>query len=103
MFHLTLGANSAATIHLPPRFTFDTHTQFRTLLEEALRHSTRTLVFDFDRVTFIDSSGLGMLMLAKGEVEKSGGNVTLSGARGPVLDTLKLVRFDEQFTVYPGA
>lgn len=45
---------------------------------------TRKLVIDLARLDYMDSSGLGMLILCGGRMEQSGGRMRVAGAGGTV-------------------
>ncbi|MCL6638747.1 MAG: anti-sigma F factor antagonist [Firmicutes bacterium] len=65
--------------------------RFRAALEEALdRHPVRNIVFNLERVTFIDSSGLGVLLGRYKRIAKSGGRVLIVGAQPQVRRILEL-------------
>jgi anti-anti-sigma factor len=50
-------------------------------------------------VNFIDSSALGILLLARENCEKAGGNVILDRPQERVNKVLKLCHFDQLFQV----
>jgi len=58
------------------------------LLVEA---GARKLVIDLSGLTFIDSSGIGMLVTCCGHIEQHGGRMRVAGAQGGVLRALELV------------
>jgi anti-anti-sigma factor len=90
-------ANGTTTVEVTGRFTFGDHSSFRKLIEEVRGHGSSTLVLDISGVDFIDSAGLGMLLLARDEGEKSNTNVILRGAQGQVKRMLEVARFDTLF------
>ena len=54
--------SQAAVISIPERFDFSTHKWFTETYDKALVTS-KEIVLDFSRVTYIDSSALGMMVL----------------------------------------
>lgn len=87
------------TIH--GRFDFSLHSEFRKRSEEALETpQTRQIVVNLSRVDYLDSSALGMLLLLR---EKATGNdrteVSLSGARGMVMQVLEVASFGRMFRI----
>tara|TARA_E500000318_G_C3501545_1_gene188548 strand:+ start:582 stop:887 length:306 start_codon:yes stop_codon:yes gene_type:complete len=90
-------ANGTATVELSGRFTFGDHSSFRKLIEEMRTHQAETHVLDVAAIEFIDSAGLGMLLLARDEGEKSNTAVILKGAQGQVKRMLEVARFDTLF------
>lgn len=90
-------ADGITTVEVTGRFTFGDHSSFRKLIEEVRGHESSTLVLNIAGVDFIDSAGLGMLLLARDEGEKTNTTVTLRGAQGQVRRMLEVARFDTLF------
>tara|TARA_B100000674_G_C37945988_1_gene964931 strand:+ start:612 stop:965 length:354 start_codon:yes stop_codon:yes gene_type:complete len=90
-------ADGTTTVEVTGRFTFGDHSSFRKLIEEVRGHDSSTLVLNIAGVDFIDSAGLGMLLLARDEGEKSNTTVVLRGAQGQVKRMLEVARFDTLF------
>ncbi|MFH1805266.1 MAG: STAS domain-containing protein [Pseudomonadota bacterium] len=84
-------------ISLSGRFTFGDHTAFRKLIEEMRDSGVEKQILDLSEIDFIDSAGLGMLLLARDEGEKSRSSITLRGAKGQVKRMLEVARFDTLF------
>jgi anti-sigma B factor antagonist len=59
------------------------------------------LVVDFSGVTFIDSSGLAVLIRALQNVKEYGGKLTLSGINHNVRAIFEMARLDQVFLVDP--
>ncbi len=97
MNYQTETANSTTTVELTGRFTFGDHSSFRKLIEEIRAHESSTHVLDVSGVDFIDSAGLGMLLLARDEGEKTNAAVVIRGAQGQVKRMLEVARFDTLF------
>ena len=69
----------------------------RRLLEENPRH----VFVDLSRVTFIDSSGLALLIEALQRINAYGGRLALYGLREPVQAVFRIARLDLVFRIYP--
>lgn len=52
-------------------------------------------------VGFIDSSGLGVLVQAKKQLDEVGGEIALVAHDGPTLKVLAITGLDKVFHVYP--
>lgn len=89
---------SSVTIDLGESLTFNEHRLFRELMDEALQNN-KGLVFRCSSLAYIDSAGLGMLLLAKHETEKYGKKAQLDGVKGQALELLKTVAFDKHFNL----
>ncbi len=84
------------TINLGEQLTFEQHRIFRAMLEEAVAASC-DITFDCGSLSYIDSAGLGMLLLAKHESEKINKKVALRNIQAQALELLKTVSFDKHF------
>lgn len=73
---------------------------FRDLIREALSHSPKTLELDCSSLTYIDSTGLGLLTLTRSEATRLGCNVKLTNVNnGHTRKVLELVKFDQVFSI----
>lgn len=59
-----------------------------------------TYILDMDKVTYLDSSGLGMLVYIKKEVTHSNGALKIINVLAPVFNVFKLTRLDEFFDIF---
>jgi anti-sigma B factor antagonist len=59
------------------------------------------LVVDFSQVTFIDSSGLAVLINAMQDIKKYGGKLTLAGINNNVRSIFETARLDQVFLIDP--
>ena len=58
------------------------------------------LLFDFSRLNYISSAGIGSLISAAKECEKNHGQVRLSGLKTEVLKVFRLLKFDLLFQIH---
>jgi anti-sigma B factor antagonist len=70
-------------------------------VREALDLRPRVLFVDFSGVTFIDSSGLAVLVEALQRLDAQGGELALYGIHGPVETVFHLARLDQVFQIFP--
>jgi anti-anti-sigma factor len=59
------------------------------------------IVVDLSGVTFIDSSGLAVLINARQNVQEYGGKLTLSGVNDQVRPIFEMARLDQFFLIDP--
>ncbi len=59
----------------------------------------KTAILDLSGLNWINSAGLGMLILARETAEKSDLKLVLRSPRGHVKSLLELGRFDKIFTI----
>lgn len=91
--------NANVEIKLSGRFTFADYPVFRELLKTVELDAGKSLVFDMMGVTFVDSSALGMLLIAHEEAKKTGGVITLRQPQGQVRRTLEVASMDNLFKI----
>jgi anti-sigma B factor antagonist len=72
--------------------------QFLSSLDES--GETGDLLVDLTNVTFMDSTGLGVLIGASRRMNERGGRMGLVCTEGPVLRVLELTRLNEVFAIY---
>ncbi|WP_158240672.1 STAS domain-containing protein [Telmatospirillum siberiense] len=90
------------TVHelaLRGRLTFDSNERFRTIVDTLTAGKPRSLRIDVSQLEFIDSAGLGMLLLLK---ESQSGPVILRAPQGQVKRLLAAARFDSLMTIEDG-
>src|SRR2546421_10965038 len=79
-------------LHISPRIT--------TTLNAALKAKPRNLVIDMGNVSYIDSSGLAVLIEAMQKVEKYGGEFALASLNENAKPVFEVARLDQGFSVY---
>jgi anti-anti-sigma factor len=70
-------------------------------VDDLLREGKLSVIFDLSGLGFIDSAGVGMVMMCFGKLKKSGGTLLVAGAKGYVEDTLKMTRVNEVLQLFP--
>jgi anti-sigma B factor antagonist len=61
----------------------------------------KRLVVDLSRVTYVDSSGLAVLIEGMQNVEEYGGKFVLAGLQETVRSIFELARLDQVFQIFP--
>jgi anti-anti-sigma factor len=74
-------------------------TSFRELLSQMKQSKCKLMVLDLSKLDWIDSAGLGMLILAKESAEKADLELVLRSPRGHVKSLLELGRFEKIFNI----
>ncbi len=91
--------NNMATISINDSFTFNDSSAFRDSLNKAVAKKIEVLNINLSRLDFIDSSGLGMLMVTDKECKKHEIKLQLSSPSGDVKRILELTRLYERFDI----
>ncbi len=59
-------------------------------IAEFIRNNTVRVIFDLCDVTFIDSTGIGIIAMCSGKLKSVGGQLRLCATRGMVDETLRI-------------
>ncbi len=91
-----------AVIEMTGRITMGSDSQkIEWGLSELLKDNQKKVIFDLTEVTFLDSSGIGILMMCHAKLKKAGGSLRIAGARGMVQETLELTSVHKIVRLYP--
>ena len=71
--------------------------QFRSAWTDALTTGSRSLILNLERVTMIDSSGIGTMIRCHSAVTQAGGQVKIAAANHTVRQAFKITRLDSLF------
>jgi anti-sigma B factor antagonist len=72
-------------------------------LAELLKESQKKVIFDLTDVSYLDSSGVGILMMCHAKLKKAGGILYLVGAQGMVEDALVMTSVNKIVPLYSTA
>lgn len=68
--------------------------KIETVVQDLLRQNDNKIIFDVSRVDHMDSTGIGILAYCFGTLNRSGGEMRITGASGKVLHLLQITRLD---------
>ena len=94
MEYRTGNDGSCREVYLNGSFKFNDNEVFREIVHDMENASGKPYVFDLGGLEFIDSAGLGMLLIAKKTAEKNDIGLILRGAHGQVQHMLQVTKFD---------
>jgi anti-sigma B factor antagonist len=86
-------------IRLPMKFIFADGSDFRKKLFAAFQAGSQFLSLDLSETKFMDSAGLGMLLVALKECQARSISLTLVRPHGEVRKLLELTRSNERFHI----
>ncbi|MGQ9366753.1 STAS domain-containing protein [Azospirillum sp. ST 5-10] len=84
-----------AVVRLRGRLTFNDHACLRALIREMLGNAATRQVFDLEGLEFVDSAGIGMLLIAREEMAGVDKELVLRGAAGQVRRVLAVAQLDK--------
>ncbi|MDB2414568.1 STAS domain-containing protein [Rickettsiales bacterium] len=92
------SSGSTLKLSLKGEFTFADHSKFKEVIENVDSGDVSELEINLSELTFIDSAGLGLLLLLK---DKTGDNfsMSLSYPDGQVKKMFEVSRFYELFNI----
>jgi anti-sigma B factor antagonist len=92
-------AAAMGVVEGPAQFIIDNRGEVRDRVRAQLEQGRATVVVDLSRTEYVDSAGLGTLVLLNREARALGGCLILAGLSEHVRDLLRLVRLDEVFSI----
>lgn len=74
--------------------------EFRQQIHEVIRSGTKVILIDFTHVTFMDSSGLGTLVMSLKTIEANGAKLSLCSINDQVKMLFELTGMDSFFEIF---
>ena len=87
------------TLEFREQLTFADRVAVDAVISQALAGGISSLAVDLERLDYMDSAGLGMLLTLRDRAGKSNIQIRLVKPRGDVKDLLELACFDTLFTI----
>lgn len=87
--------SSVTVLELTGELTFADNLKFRDIIGSLVKGPTRPVRLDMNKLKFIDSAGLGLLVLLKEEMATCGREASITGASGDVKRIMEVARFHE--------
>ena len=98
---IDMDVGDVTIIHLTGRITLGRGTEtLRQAIEEVLARGRTSIVLNFDEITYVDSSGLGELVLARKRVVEAGGMLKLMKLKQIMRDLIQVTRLYTIFEVF---
>jgi anti-sigma B factor antagonist len=69
--------------------------------ESLVREQRKKIIFDLTGVTFLDSTGIGIIVMSAGQVKGAGGELRVAGATGHVEQVLKMTNVHQIVGLHP--
>ena len=71
------------------------------MIRKTIESGAKKLILDLDKLNFIDSAGIGVLLSCSGLIQQKGGQMLISGTQGSVAHTFEIVHLDRVISSYP--
>jgi anti-anti-sigma factor len=88
-----------ARVSISGEFTFTDHIAFKAVASRLFERQDKPIVIDLAKLEFIDSAGLGMLLIVRDEANKARRSLVLRNPCGQVKRMFDVTKFDTLFTV----
>jgi anti-sigma B factor antagonist len=88
-----------AEIVMPENFAVDEASELRGQLSQLISSGTTSFILDFKRCTFIDSTGLGVLVSIYKKCADHNGSMQIINVNDKVFKVFKLTRLDSIFDI----
>jgi anti-sigma B factor antagonist len=79
----------------------DTADRFVSDIEKLVDAGLTKIIVDCDRLEFISSRGLGVLIRLHKRMKEHAGDVKIASVRSTILDILRMTRLDKRLEIYP--
>jgi anti-anti-sigma factor len=86
-------------VRLRGRLTFNDHAKLRALIREMLQNKAKRQVLDLSALEFVDSAGIGMLLIAREEMSNADKQLVLRAAAGQVKRVLTVAQLNKIVTI----
>ena len=91
---------SGKSLHIPERFDFSYHKEFTDQYTAILKAgNVKDIALDFSKVTYLDSSALGMMVLFQKKATALNIEVKIRGAKDSAKEILQIANFDRLFDI----
>lgn len=99
MLHTIKTTGQKVEVQLKGRLTYTDYNNFRQVSDVLGNVEGQYCSMDLSELEFIDSAGLGMLLLVRDKIVEKKGTVALKDAHGQVKKMLELGKFDDLFLI----
>lgn len=88
-----------AVVSMRGRLTFNDHAKLRALIREMLQNRAKKQTLDLSSLEFVDSAGIGMILIAREEMANAEKKLTLRKAQGQVKRVLTVAQIGKIVTI----
>lgn len=99
MIYKIKATGARTDIEIKGRLTYSDYGLFRQITDVIGVVDNQVCQIDLTELEFIDSAGLGMLLLARDKIQECKGHIVLINAGGQVKKMIELGRFDTLFDI----
>jgi anti-sigma B factor antagonist len=97
----TAASNDSSVLPLDGEIDLHVSPKVALSINQLLKKKPAKLVVDLSRVSYIDSSGLAVLIEGMQGVEEYGGKFAIAGMQETVRSIFEIARLDQVFRIFP--
>jgi len=75
--------------------------EIESMVEDLVRKGQRKVIFDLAGVEYVDSTGMGTIVVCFNKIKQGGGQLRVAGTQERVTKIFKLTRLDTVLAFYP--
>jgi anti-sigma B factor antagonist len=72
-------------------------------VDELIRGDRKKVVFDLSEVDYVDSMGVGILVMCGAKVKRAGGELLMASLQPRIAELMKITKLDQILRFYPTA
>jgi anti-sigma B factor antagonist len=72
-------------------------------VDQLIRDNRTKVVFDLSELDYVDSMGVGILVMCSGKLTRAGGELRMASLQPRIAELIKITRLDQIFRLYPTA
>jgi anti-sigma B factor antagonist len=100
MSFTVVKAPDAVVVDVDGQLVVTNRQEFKQVVLDEVEQGARSIVVDFSRSAYIDSSGLGALVSLGKRIREAGGDLRLAGLNEDLRTLFELTRLDALFPLY---
>jgi anti-sigma B factor antagonist len=70
-------------------------------VDELIRGNRKKVVFDLSELNYVDSMGVGILVMCSGKLKRAGGELRMASLQPRIAELMKITRLDQILGFYP--
>ena len=70
-------------------------------VENLLNENRKKVVFDLKKLDYLDSTGIGIIVMCSGKIKAAGGELRLASLQPRIAELMKMTRIDQIIRFYP--
>ena len=75
-------------------------TDYTSFFEEQVSNGKVKIIINFEKITYIDSTAIGLLVNIKRNIEEQGGRLTISSVNPDVMNVLQITGINQFLDIY---